>query len=273
MPMYMRFMSDLHLEFGEMSLPEPQPNDADTVLVLAGDVAVAITKTQYTQFILDAQKQFKHVIWIMGNHEHYGGSVNRSIAKIKRALMITQAMEDSGSLNVSIVENEVVRIEDVDFICATLWTDYANHNPLAMMQAQQKMNDYQRIRWGRGPGQLAYAQKLSPEYAYQLHDVSRKFIERSLAASDARIKVVVTHHAPSYQSIHERFRGDPLNACYASPLEDIMLDLEPDYWIHGHLHDSVDYNIGKTNILCNPRGYAEHEINPEFDPLWTIDLS
>ena len=256
-----------------MEFPEKQPKDADTVLVLAGDVAVAETKTQYVDFILRAQAQFQHVILIMGNHEHYGGSVNRSIAKIKRNLMITQAMEDSGCLNVSIVENEVVRIDDVDFFCATLWTDYANRNPLAMMQAQQQMNDYRRIRWGRGPGQIAYQNRLTPDYAYTMHEVSRKFIENSLARSDARVKVVVTHHAPSYQSIHERYQGDPLNACYASPLEEIMLDHEPDYWIHGHLHDTNDYNIGKTNVLSIPRGYAQHELNLEFDPLWTIDLS
>lgn len=256
-----------------MSLPEKQPTDADTVLVLAGDIAVAGTKSQYVDFTLEAQKQFKHVIWVMGNHEHYGGSINRSIAKIRRNLGITQAMVDCEAVNISIVENEVVRIEDVDFVCATLWTDYANHNPLAMMQAQQQMNDYQRIRWGRGPGQLAYQNKLTPDYAYQLHTVSRKFIERSLAESDARVKIVVTHHAPSHQSIHERYRGDPLNACYASPLEEIMLDYEPDYWVHGHLHDTNDYNIGHTNVISNPRGYVEHELNPEFDPLWTIDLS
>ena len=269
--MFMRFMSDLHFEFGSMELPPVQHEDANTVLVLAGDVAIAGTKTQYADFIDAAMEQFKHVIWIMGNHEHYGGSINRSIAKIKRNLCITQAM------NISVVENEVVSIEDTDFICATLWTDFANHNPLLMMQVSMPggMNDYRRIRMGRGPGQLAYQYKLSPEYVYQCHDVSRKFIERSIVDSKeaGRKVVVVTHHAPSHQSIHERYRGDPMNSAYASPLDRMVEVLEPDYWIHGHLHDTNDYNIGHCNVLSNPRGYAPDYLNPEFDPLWTIDLS
>ena len=266
-------MSDLHLEFGEMVFPEEQDTDADTVLVLAGDVAVAGTKTQYVDFILQSQKQFKHVIWIMGNHEHYGGSISRSIAKIKRNLVITRAMEDF--INISIVEDEVVSIDDVDFVCSTLWTDYSNQNPMVMMSAQMQMNDFKKIRMGKGKGQDAYSHKLTPTYLYNTHINSRKFIENSIAVAkeNDRKVVVVTHHGPSYQSLAPEFHGDDLNGAYVSPLDMMIEDLEPDYWIHGHLHNTNDYNIGKTNILCNPRGYALHELNLQFDPLWTIDLS
>lgn len=272
----MRILSDLHLEVAPMEFPAPQPNDADTILVLAGDIAKASKPSDWKDFIIQAQNQFAHVIWIMGNHEHWDGSINRSIPKIKRELVITQAMLDQG-LAPHIVENEVVSIGNTDFICATLWTDFANFNPMAMWDAQRQMRDYVRIREGRGPGQLAYQNRLTPNYTYACHTTSRKFIERSIVESkEAGQKVVVvTHHGPSYQSIDDQFRGDTLNCAYVSPLDGMIEELEPDYWIHGHVHCTHDYNIGKTNVLCNPRGYGPpyNEINPEFDPLWTIDLS
>ena len=83
--MKMRFMSDLHLEFGPFEIPTLD-DDADTVLVLAGDVAPAKRPALYKDFIRDAVSRFKHVIWIQGNHEHYGGSFQRSLIKMKRAV-------------------------------------------------------------------------------------------------------------------------------------------------------------------------------------------
>ena len=41
-------------------------------------------------------------------------------------------------------------------------------------------------------------------------------------------------------------------------------------WIHGHTHESFDYHIGKTRIVCNPRGYASIEENKGFRPDYTL---
>ena len=92
------------------------------------------------------------------------------------------------------------------------------------------------------------------------------------AKQAGRQTVVVTHHSPSFQSIPEHYRGNDLNVAYASPLDAMIEAMKPDYWIHGHIHDTQDYNIGHTNILANPRGYAPDELNPEFDLTWTIEL-
>jgi len=257
--MKMRFMSDLHLDFGPFVIPALD-DDADTVLVLAGDVAPATKPRLYKEFIQDAVSRFKHVIWIQGNHEHYGSSIHRSIVKMKRAV---------GEFdNLSIAENEVVKINDVSFVCATLWTDLAN-SPLGMLYAQSRMNDYNYIRAGKGN---PYQRKLLPQDTVDIHKVSLNFIIDSLAEADGKT-VVVTHHAPSYKSIGSRFHGDDSNCAYASPLDGMIEDMKPDYWIHGHLHNTKDYNIGHTNVLVNPRGYCDYEENREFDPLWTIDLS
>jgi hypothetical protein len=38
----------------------------------------------------------------------------------------------------------------------------------------------------------------------------------------------------------------------------------------GHTHESFDYEIGKTRVVCNPRGYASTEENKGFRPDYTF---
>jgi len=43
-------------------------------------------------------------------------------------------------------------------------------------------------------------------------------------------------------------------------------------WIHGHMHESYDYEIYGTRIACNPRGYAPEALNLDFRPDWVVAL-
>jgi hypothetical protein len=53
-------------------------------------------------------------------------------------------------------------------------------------------------------------------------------------------------------------------------------------WVHGHVHDSFDYTVGKCRVIANPRGYARNRLyaetpgqivweNPAFDPALVIE--
>ncbi len=44
----------------------------------------------------------------------------------------------------------------------------------------------------------------------------------------------------------------------------IIEEQQPALWVHGHTHDSCDYHVGATRVVCNPKGY-EYE-NKAFDP-------
>jgi hypothetical protein len=30
-------------------------------------------------------------------------------------------------------------------------------------------------------------------------------------------------------------------------------------WTHGHMHNTSDYLMGDTRVVCNPRGYDKYE--------------
>ncbi len=83
--------------------------------------------------------------------------------------------------------------------------------------------------------------------------------------------MVVTHHSPSAQSIPRQYENDILSASYASNLDNLVRELEPDLWVHGHMHETCDYLIGKTRVVCNPRGYPD-ERNPQFDPTLVVSV-
>lgn len=67
--------------------------------------------------------------------------------------------------------------------------------------------------------------------------------------------VVVTHHAPLSKAVVPRFAINRLTPAFASGLESLVDTGQPALWIHGHTHNSFDYGIYNTRVVCNPRGY------------------
>ena len=257
-------MSDLHLEFqGHQPLHFP---DAD-VLVLAGDVLVAedlrrftradvalpheqqrgVSATRYRQFLDQVTQRYPHVVWVAGNHEFYHGKFNQTLQTLRD--------ECAHYPNLYFLEDAFVDVGDVRFLGGTLWTDCNNHDPLTMMTLQHDMNDYRVVV----NDQAGYT-KLRPVHTLQRHIKTKQFIEQNVTQKS----VVVTHHAPSPQSISSEFKDEhDLNGGYASDLTELILDTQPLFWLHGHMHHQQDYRIGETRVLCNPRGY------PQQNPGWT----
>jgi Icc-related predicted phosphoesterase len=82
---------------------------------------------------------------------------------------------------------------------------------------------------------------------------------------------VITHHAPHRLSVPAQFDGEPLTPCYVSHIPELVRP-PADLWIHGHIHNSMDYAIGGTRVLCNPRGYQPPHDNPAFNEELTVEI-
>ena len=102
-----------------------------------------------------------------------------------------------------------------------------------------------------------------------MHQDSRRFIDTALRADSIKT-VVVTHHLPHAKSIPPRFKGDLLNAAYASDLSGVIEQGRPALWVHGHTHDSCDYDLGSTRVVCNPRGYDDE--NRDFNSALVVEI-
>ncbi len=46
-----------------------------------------------------------------------------------------------------------------------------------------------------------------------------------------------------------------LSPAFNSDLEPLILRHQPELWVHGHTHWSVDYAVGRTRVYSNQRGY------------------
>jgi hypothetical protein len=116
--------------------------------------------------------------------------------------------------------------------------------------------------------------KLIPEHTAGVHRKTRQYFELMLKEYRHKPFVVITHHAPTYESISEKYKYDFLmNGGYASDLGDLILDNENiKFWVHGHIHDAVDYTVGSTRVLSNPRGYSGHEDLGKFNPAFTFEV-
>jgi predicted phosphodiesterase len=247
--MKLHILSHIHLEFAPFA---PPPTDAD-VVILAGDIGVGPSAIEWAAVTFP-----QPVIFVPGNHEYYGGHFKNTLAKMRRTAEGTQ---------VRVLDGQSITLGGVRFLGATLWTDFLlTRDPLlAQHEAQERMTDYRRIRTA------AYRHLRAPD-TREAHGVARRFLEKSLLEPFDGRTVVVTHHAPSDRSISARFRSaNHLNAAYASDLEALM-GPEVALWVHGHTHDSLDYRLAQSRVVCNPRGYVPIEPNPEFDPGFVVGV-
>jgi len=82
----------------------------------------------------------------------------------------------------------------------------------------------------------------------------------------------VTHHAPSMRSVEARYRDDIVTTAFASSLDEFIESTEPTLWVHGHVHHHVDYVLGKTRIVGNPRGYPSEASYQRFNTALIIEV-
>jgi hypothetical protein len=253
------YCSDLHLEFGYQTLPGGE------VLILAGDICESRSlvkdfhstkllphvtgshEHRYYDFFYHECAKYDRVFMVMGNHEHYHGRFDKTLEEIRGVL----------PENVTLLERDRIDYGGVTFLGATLWTNCNNGDSITMWTLQNSMNDYRVITNKRDD---SYG-KLRPLTTFSNHIHTVEWLKKEFVEEISNPIVVITHHAPSFQSITEKYRDDKhLNGGYASDLSEFILDYpQIKHWVHGHVHSTHDYVIGDTQILANPRGYHGHE--------------
>ena len=247
--MRIHVLSDLHIEFGDFEYPEVK---ADAV-ILAGDTHTKLNGLKWAKIAIPDIP----VLYLLGNHEYYGAKFPRLVEKLK---------DEAVGSNVSVLEESIFEMKGFRFFGATLWTDMALHgDPQIGSVEALKMNDYQRVRYS------PTYRKLRPAETRSRHRSTLEALNRFVVSGDASRSIVLTHHAPSARSLPERRRTELISCAYASHLDDQIEALSPLIWVHGHIHHSRDYFIGRTRVIANPRAYID-EPNPNFNPRLVIDL-
>jgi hypothetical protein len=269
--MRIQLVSDLHLEFDPPGRSFALQRVDRDVLLLPGDIHLG---TQADRFIL-RELEFGDVVYLAGNHEGYRQVLPRLLWALRgptRERINRQAAELGHRGRLFFLENSSAVIGGVRFLGGTLWSDMAQENPEVMRRATHGMNDYNRILLRKDPDFTSGKIALTPQDTVQFHKRAVAFIASALQTTHAGPTVVCTHHLPTWRSIPAAWEGHILNGAYASDLEHLMEQYEPEAWIHGHVHSSCDFHIARTRVLCNPRGYHPDWLNSDFHPGFIFEV-
>jgi len=245
-------LSDLHLEFKSF---EPASVDTD-VVVLAGDIW---TGAQAIQWARESWPD-KPIVYVAGNHEFYKRDIISTLDHLQN---------EAYEYGVNFLERGEVIIDGVRFLGCTLWTDFnlfgESKREECLTLANARLNDFRLIH--------CFGAKFTAEESAIIHQESRKWLTQKLIDEpfDGHT-VVVTHHSPSWGSVSKRYQEDLLSACFSSKMEDLMGYSK--IWIHGHIHESHDYEVNGTRIVCNAKGYESWDIeNRSFQSGKIIEIN
>jgi Icc-related predicted phosphoesterase len=223
-------VSDLHLEFcrdGGRSLLDEHPWPKADALIAAGDIGTTYNAWTLMTAFECWSARYERVFFVPGNHEFYKDSVapalrtlHEVVAKYPKVVLLEPGVVSSvGSFRV---------------LGGTLWFPDGPENALY----QNELNDFVLIK------------KFLP-WVYEENKRHVEWLTSEMKPGD----IVVTHHLPSRQSIASLYKGSSLNRFFVCDMEDLIEERGPILWVHGHTHNSMDYRIGPTRVVANPRGY------------------
>ena len=243
--MKIQLISDLHLDFqpkwGRSLLSTIKAKQVD-ILIIAGDLAEAIHPA-WEQALVELTAHYPYVLMVLGNHEYYHSSPEEVVHLVNK---LQQKL-----LNLHILENQTIMLERATFAGTTLWfDDTANiHEDIRSMN-----DDFHLINSLQA-------------WVSQRNQTAKRFL------ASVNADVVITHHLPSPKSITPQYQNHPLNYFFVCDVEEIIQDIQPQYWLHGHTHTRCDYRIGQTRVIANPFGYPEETANYYFVKQLILELN
>jgi hypothetical protein len=261
-------LSDFHIEmnvpYGETEVWEKgepffyawHKNKKSNILIIGGDISDYSLRSKW--IIEEAARYYDHVLFVDGNHDHYGDDKNPSEHSYENNMDFFRRVDEAHE-NITFLDGGTGRfqIEDTLFIGANGWYDfqmaygYESHEQRVHWQRHSK--DAQAIRFGEGsqPEMLARIQMES----LRLH------VEE--AQEDATIGniVITTHTVPHPEGLtkdrtHEWYL---LNGAYGNSLMCRVWQADRSkkikVWTFGHVHSRYDFIIDHIRFIANPRGF------------------
>jgi len=261
-------LSDTHTDFYHEipSKMEKHLNDLASLtpwLVLAGDISRP-SHPLYRGLLKTVSRLFRQVILVSGNHEYYRkppgcdrepqhASEEEKEESERHNLFEAKAEEQiraeiSGLTNVHFLQREGATlewrnssgVERIHFLGCTLWST----PPQWMWKGLPQMMG---VSW---------------EKYVKMHQRDKEWLEETLLelnrekSTRGEKKVVVTHHLPSFQMVHEKYK-DFYSGMHASSQENLLR--LADVWVCGHSHAYVRKKINGCLCVLNPYGYPKEE--------------
>lgn len=247
-------VSDLHIDVNrfDVSLFDDEANQKRWLLIL-GDTFTGILNPAgpLVGFVNKCSVYFKGVIFLLGNHDYYGDTIQGTKDQVKEKL------SKYGRPNVVFLDGDTeFRIPDTNIVVFgdTWWSNMPRGK-------EQNIEDYMRIKSSLGPGHLTFAETNA------INDAMTKKIKDFLSREEDEIlyKVVLTHFPFFYQNtgypfswLTNYFHNEHLESWIN---EDWMKGVS---WLHGHDHVQYFTKVKDTYFFSNARGYSVGHYQPQL---------
>jgi hypothetical protein len=244
--MKIQLVSDLHLDHdadgGRKFLADTFNQDfLDTTLVVAGDWGSSFNLELSERFFDAVCRRYAKVIAVCGNHEfwNYPLGTNRDADDMRMEYRMLRLKLKRKKRDLGIITSGA----DLDngVYAGTMWY------PTAPPGVPRVFSDHTYIHCNTA----STSNWISSQHSEFLNGL-KGLIEPP--------KLIITHHMPSVRSSDPKFLGWPNNHYFVTPMEDYILEAKPKLWLHGHGHYAVDYMLGETRVVCNPRGYPGERV-------------
>ena len=240
--MKIQYASDLHLEFPHNTeyLKKHPLKPVGDILILAGDI-IAWDEDFFDHPFFDyISDHFQCTYYLPGNHEFY------QCVDIK---ILRKSVFEEIRKNVYLVSDVVINIGATDLIFTPLWSKIS---PDEVMFVKNGVNDFRCVTYRN--------QVYTVLNHNNFHKRSMNFLRKSIAASEAKTKIVITHFVPTKLCNSYIYKNSKINSFFITELYDFIADSDIDYWIYGHNHyNSKDVQIKNTKIITNQLGYVHKE--------------
>lgn len=232
--MRLRILSDIHTEFYKNPVEDfvdNVPAGPDEILILAGDIGTirdAEEVERLTQVLKAFRSKFEDVFYVPGNHDHWYHTLSEG------ERILREVSETAGVKLVASSDGRYALPNNRWLFGGTMWY------PETHATMTQGWSDFALIPNGRND-------------IFDAHYDFRHHFQQMVQPGD----IVVTHMAPSSRSVHPRYRTSNLNDFFLAPMDTFIYDHKPALWVHGHMHNPVDYVCrgSGTRVVSNPVGY------------------
>lgn len=246
--MKIRLLSDLHMEGYYFQYQA----DNEDVIVLAGNIH---SKSRHEDLLKQIPSNIS-VILVAGNTEYYESNFDDVNAQLKQ---LTQQYP-----NFHYLQNESIKIGDVNFYGGTMFTDFKLHGDdvtASRQYAQDKMSDFSRIY------------KNNKLWTTKDHEAEHKKFVKGLVkflSKPHEKRVVISHFMPTYASSKSK-SSSKLDPYFIANMEQYMG--WKGFWLCGHGNNYKKVSVGDTKIEMNAKGYnVDPDPGLKFIPYFYVEI-
>ncbi len=261
--MIVDILSDLHLDFyfkphlttpeNVSSFFEPIFTNKGTrtigdVLIIAGDIGHY--NAQNIEVLKILQKKFyKHIVCVLGNHDYYlvNGEARYSFENNSFNRVENLRKFINKEKNIYCLDGNIVEIDGIKFGGCDSWYD----DSYMKRYFKQFDTNYINLLWKQ------YINDSRLIYGISHFDTITKIERQKLENIYQKCDVMITHVNPSFDEEHidKKYHNNHTNTFFTFDGSKYYKNGTMKYWLFGHTHDTIEYEIDNVKFLCNPLGY------------------